>query len=271
MKYPYLKFYVRDWTGDQQLRMVSLSARGLWLECICIMHTAKRYGYLETPTGAPFEDETMSRLIGTSKDDLYRLKSELLTAGIPSVEDVTGIWFSRRMVKEKQKAEKCSEAGKKGGGNPSLASHPNTNTNDIQIPDTRNHISINVTFKGVLYTCVFEAFWTNYPKKVGKPQAEKALKKALRRASHEIILAGIEKHLPVWMQTEKQFIPHPATWLNRDGWADEVIETATKEEKKEREVWYQCLSRCNNWDEQKRWCKRHVKEEPRTVECCEYF
>lgn len=223
MKYPYLKFYIRDWTGDQQLRMVSLSARGLWLECICIMHTAKRYGYLETPTGAPFEDETMSRLIGTSKDDLYRLKYELLTAGIPSVEDASGIWFSRRMVKEQQKAEKCSEAGKKGGGNPSLASHPNTSSNDNHIPDTISHISINVTFKGVLYTCLFDAFWTNYPKKVGKPQAEKALKKALKRASQEIILAGLERHLPSWMQKDKQYIKNPATWLNNDGWNDEII------------------------------------------------
>jgi len=154
-----LKFYVRDWTGDQQLRLVSLSARGLWIECICIMHTAKRYGFLETSMGVMLDDDTLARLIGASIDDLYRLKSELLNAGIPSVEDVTGIWFSRRMIKEFAKSEKCAEAGKKGGGNPSLASHPNTVAKrDIQIPDTRNHISLKVTSKGDLYRSIVLPF-----------------------------------------------------------------------------------------------------------------
>lgn len=186
------------------------------------MHTAKRYGFLETPMGAEFDDETLARLIGTSKDDLYRLKTELLNAGIPSVEETSGIWFSRRMVKEQAKAEKCSEAGKKGGGNPSLTTNPNTVAKEeIQIPDTRNHISIKVTFKGDVYTSVFEAFWKYYPRKVGRPQAEKAMKKALKRDTQENILTGFEKHLHAWSKCDKQYIPHPATWLNRDGWNDE--------------------------------------------------
>ena len=40
---PWMKFYPRDWRGDQALRAVSIAARGLWLECLCIMHEARPY------------------------------------------------------------------------------------------------------------------------------------------------------------------------------------------------------------------------------------
>jgi hypothetical protein len=216
--------------------------------------------------GVMFDDETMARLIGTSIDDLYRLKGELLNAGIPSVEDSTGIWFSRRMVKENAKAEKCAEAGKKGGGNPSLASHPNT---DKKIPDTRYHISINVPFKGDLYTSVFDAFWKWYPRKVGKPNAEKAMKKALKSSDGEKLLKGLDAHLKAWEQIDKSFIPHPATWLNREGWNDEPPKP--KEEKKGRVIWLQCSKRCSFWDGSALWCTKHVKDEPKTCDHCKFF
>ena len=43
--YPWLKFYPRDWRGDQALRLVSLHARGLWIELLCVMHEATPYGH----------------------------------------------------------------------------------------------------------------------------------------------------------------------------------------------------------------------------------
>ena len=38
MSQPWIKFYPRDWRGDQALRVVSLAARGLWIEMLSIMH-----------------------------------------------------------------------------------------------------------------------------------------------------------------------------------------------------------------------------------------
>lgn len=143
MKHPFMKFYVRDWQADPELRMCSLEARGLWIELLCIMHNAKRRGFLETPQGVQLDDEQTSRLIGAFKDDLYRCKSELLLHGIPSVEEETGIWYCRRMVKEALKAQKCSDAGRSGGGNPLL-----NKENKEDIPEARSHISLKDTFKG---------------------------------------------------------------------------------------------------------------------------
>ena len=75
MKMPFIKFYVRDWMGDPQLRMCSIAARGLWFEMICLMHGAKRCGFLETQAGKPLTDDETSRLTGTFKGDLYRSSS----------------------------------------------------------------------------------------------------------------------------------------------------------------------------------------------------
>ena len=68
----------------------------------------------------------------------------------------------------------------------------------------------------------FDEFWDTYPKHLQKGEARKAFFKAVQRVGDaETILEGARRmsadpNLPV-----KQFIPYPATWLNRDGWDDE--------------------------------------------------
>jgi uncharacterized phage protein (TIGR02220 family) len=152
MNWPFIKFYPRDWQADPELRMCSLESRGFWIECLCIMHSAKRRGYLETPQGQPLTDDHTARLMATFKGDLLRCKEELLLHGVPSVEDGTGVWYCRRMVKETQKAEKCSESGRRGGGNPNINKE---NINKEDIPEARSHISLKVTFKGRDFLEVF--------------------------------------------------------------------------------------------------------------------
>jgi len=151
MEFPFLKFYVRDWQADAELRMCSLESKGFWLECLCIMHHAKRRGYMESPQGHPLTDEQTARLIGTFKGDVKRCKEELLLHGVPSVEEETGIWYCRRMVKDTAKSIKCSKAGRKGGGSPLMSQEnqiPEAQNTRDQRPETRYHISLKVTFKG---------------------------------------------------------------------------------------------------------------------------
>jgi hypothetical protein len=68
----------------------------------------------------------------------------------------------------------------------------------------------------------FDEFWDTYPKHLQKGEARKAFFKAVQRVGDvDTILEGARRmsadpNLPV-----KQFIPYPATWLNRDGWDDE--------------------------------------------------
>jgi len=71
----------------------------------------------------------------------------------------------------------------------------------------------------------FAAFWTAYPRKVGKPAALRAWN-ATRSARPPIeqLLAILDGHrrLPQWVKDAGQYVPHPSTWLNQHRWADEV-------------------------------------------------
>jgi uncharacterized protein YdaU (DUF1376 family) len=70
----------------------------------------------------------------------------------------------------------------------------------------------------------FDAFWTEYPKKVGKrPCAALWSRRHLAGQSAEV-MAGLArcKASAAWSKDGGQFIPNPQTWLNRDGWLDEL-------------------------------------------------
>jgi hypothetical protein len=70
----------------------------------------------------------------------------------------------------------------------------------------------------------FEAFWIDYPKKVGK--AAVVAWWARTNPNDDLlmlILDGLDKWREVWTSrgTELRYIPHPMTWLNARRWEDE--------------------------------------------------
>jgi hypothetical protein len=108
---PWMKFYPRDWRGDQALRAVSVAARGFWMECLCIMHEAKPYGHLLL-NGEKAEGDTLARMTGTSTEEASALIAELTKAGVLSVTN-KGVVFSRRMTKDFSRATKGRKAVEK--------------------------------------------------------------------------------------------------------------------------------------------------------------
>ena len=67
---------------------------------------------------------------------------------------------------------------------------------------------------------LFPAFWAAYPNKVGKGDAEKAYKRALKRARHQTIMDGLHRANQRGWSESLGNPPHPSTWLNQDRWAD---------------------------------------------------
>jgi len=67
----------------------------------------------------------------------------------------------------------------------------------------------------------FEEAWAKWPRKVGKAAARKVYLKLLKE-THPLILADINRRTKnkEWPE-DKQYIPHFATHLNREGWEDE--------------------------------------------------
>lgn len=80
-------------------------------------------------------------------------------------------------------------------------------------------------------TAEFEIFWNLYPRKVGKGAALKVFSKIATGDLREVI-AGVKKLSEDPNLPPIQFIPYPATWLNREGWNDEPYPARerTKEE-----------------------------------------
>ena len=70
----------------------------------------------------------------------------------------------------------------------------------------------------------FDEFWEIYPRKVGKPQAKKAFKKALEEVTLEEILRCATAYRLARRGEEMKFTKHPATFLNAKPWLDEPDE-----------------------------------------------
>lgn len=69
----------------------------------------------------------------------------------------------------------------------------------------------------------FDEFWSAYPRKVGKRTAESAFARACERGDTAEIIAGARRLADDPNLPDQQFIPHPTTWLNRDGWLDDPL------------------------------------------------
>jgi hypothetical protein len=92
-----IPFYPKDYMNDTAVRSVSLSARGLWIDMLCLMHESARRGYLQHDNGNPIDAEQLFRIVGCSNDEGFRLLKELEDCAA-FVRTKQGIIYSRRMI-----------------------------------------------------------------------------------------------------------------------------------------------------------------------------
>lgn len=105
---PWIKFYPRDWRGDQALRLVSLSARGLWIEMMCLMHEANPYGHLLVG-GQPVGDAVLARVVGSSVEEVQAMLVELHAAGVYR-RTRAGVVYSKRMTDDHKRSKEGRRA-----------------------------------------------------------------------------------------------------------------------------------------------------------------
>jgi hypothetical protein len=170
VKLPYIKWYYRDASAD--LRLIPPVARCVWYEMLWIMAASDRYGYLERQ-GRAMTDDEVGMLAGLSPAIVAEARPILVADNLPGIDTETGIWYSRRMVEDERRRQVLSDAGKRGGGSPLLASSPLPVATEL-IAITQNPSKRKATFKptlkgrhgegskGTEYTPAFESFWTDY-------------------------------------------------------------------------------------------------------------
>jgi HNH endonuclease len=111
------KFFWPDWRSDPGLRKCSLSARGLWMEMLCIAAEAQPTGYVLV-NGRTLSTTDLAQLAGAPEADVQSALAELDAAGVFS-RDRKGRIYNRRMMKDVKRAAENQKNGK-GGGNPDI-------------------------------------------------------------------------------------------------------------------------------------------------------
>lgn len=144
---PWIKWYTRDWRSDAPLRMCSFAARGLWADMLSLMAESKHFGFLLIEDVVPTARQ-LAGLLGGNEKEITRLLDELCQANVFSLsgddlpEDIAdmipaslprSVILSRRMLRDKAKADK-DRANGKGGGNPKLAQPDNGGVNPPDNP-----------------------------------------------------------------------------------------------------------------------------------------
>jgi hypothetical protein len=104
-----------DWAGDLEVRRLTVSERGLWIDLLCLAAVGKPTGYVCDQRGNPLSNEEIGRFANASPTEVESLIAGILEKGAAS-RDRTGRLFNRRMVRQAEKAAVKRAAGKLGGG-----------------------------------------------------------------------------------------------------------------------------------------------------------
>lgn len=133
---PSIQFFCGDHLKDPAVRSVSLAARGLWVDLICLMSEAPRRGYLEDAQGNALNEKQIARMTGCAPQTAKKLLQELEVSGVFSRTEITGIIYCRRMVRDEANRLKSREFGQMGG-NPALSKR----VNPPVIPDANPNLT----------------------------------------------------------------------------------------------------------------------------------
>ena len=166
------------------------------------------------------------------------------------------LWFNPRMERERERVfgviEARSEAGKAGAkarwdskGNAIANGKTDSKSNSKNMPAYNSELitkNLRTSEHKKRVEALFLDFYSDYPKKVGKAQAQKAFHKISPDDDlFDEIMTALKNHTRKW--DDPKYIPHPATWLNQKRWED-ALEVPTLKPKEKPPT--QSCSLCSN-------------------------
>lgn len=159
-------------------------------------------------------------------------RQELFDAGLAEEREDGSVYMHdytdhQRTAEEVQRIREARrEAGSKGGkARAKAVASAKANakqTGSKSVPETETEVLTNVSTPNG-----FAEFWSNYPRKVGKPAAEKAWNATLKQGvDPAYLIKTTERFAELSVDTDVKFIPHPTTWLNQARYNDVDMQTA---------------------------------------------
>ena len=228
-KAPAFQFYPKDWLTDPDVVCMSMAQKGAYITLIC---------YCWREDKLPNNEDYIRKLLGNIP------KWKTLWNGIKHKFEVQGNYLvhprlEKERIKQEEHRRKKSTAGKKGMEKRWGKTQNIDNTvTDVLITknNSSSSTSSSIAHSSDIYTSSFNEFWEIYPHKVGKKKALQEWNKINHDDGLLIrILESLEKQKKSKQWDNKQFIPHPATWLNQERW-DDLIEPKSEERRLE-SVW----------------------------------
>ena len=225
-KRPSFQFYTGDWLKDPNLGRCSAATRGIWIDLLALMHENDRSGEL---TGTVV---SLSQVCRCSAEEMETALMELQDTGAADIlegdksgtcpADVRNCPGLVRVVNRRMFRE---EKGRKNGRLKKRRQRSSKAVPDDVPKMSRPPSSSSTSVTLIVPSVLFEQFWAVYPKKRSKGQARKAWDKL--NPDEQLltrILDAVEraKTSGDWAKDGGKFIPYPATWLNAEGWLDEV-------------------------------------------------
>ena len=223
-----MNFY-KHHIGDYDSHTIHLT----WSQDLVYRRLISAYYLRERPL--PNDFPTLCRMIrateSTHKAALKFILSQFFTLQVPvasaigdatgdTVSGYTGSWHNSRCDKEIEQYQAQCITNRSNARSPNRS--PNRVANGIpnQIPEPEPE---ETKSNPLAPPGAFEQFWSAYPRKKSKGQAEKAWK-AHANGNIEPIMAGLQRAIASteWAKDNGKFIPYPATWLNAKGWLDEA-------------------------------------------------
>ena len=94
------KFWWQDWENDEDLKLCSFAAQGVWMRALCLMHKSGGYLLLGSKERNIREiSRDLSRLWGSEPRQIERYLLELVQRNVAKVTDA-GVLFCQRMVND---------------------------------------------------------------------------------------------------------------------------------------------------------------------------
>jgi hypothetical protein len=139
-------------------------------------------------------------------------------------------YYSERVIEHKKEREFYKEAGSRGGKK-KWENQRLTKTNPTPAITPPNTPAFSKERRGEERNILFETFWKEYPRRVGKGAAIKSwerLQHPDETLKNILVALAWQKKCRQWTESGGKYIPMPTTYLNQTRWMDEPEKPVTK-------------------------------------------
>ena len=111
-RYKWFKLDAETWLSDPKLRMVSATAKGIWIDLICMCHLSEKYGFLII-NDSKMNQKQIKNALKLNQNEMKHF-NKLVEFGIIR-QDEEGFFYCHKLLKDKDYSEQQAEHGRKRG------------------------------------------------------------------------------------------------------------------------------------------------------------